>query len=294
MLLLALLCVCLSFLSLILALKIKMMHKAAREIHHDVQEKLACDTNTLISLSSRDKVMRELAASLNVQLKELRRQRHRYVQGDQELKNAITNISHDLRTPLTAISGYLDLLERYEKSEDISRYLTIIQERMEVLRSLSEELFRYSIISSPDYQLTSQSVDMKRVLEDSLAASYATLLEKGITPILHICEEKVIKNLNEKALLRIFSNLLSNAIKYSDGDLDITLTSEGTIVVANTAKDLGEAEIGRLFDRFYTVETGRKATGLGLSIVKTLVEHMKGDIQASYEGDRLMIRIQFL
>lgn len=293
MLLLALLCVCLSSLSLILALKIKMMRKAAREIHHDVQEKLSCDTNTLISLSSRDKAMRELAASLNVQLKELRRQRHRYVQGDQELKNAITNISHDLRTPLTAISGYLDLLERYEKSEDVSRYLAIIQERMEVLRSLSEELFRYSIISSPDYQLTSQPVDMKRVLEDSLAASYAALLEKGITPVLHICEEKVIRNLNEKALLRIFSNLLSNAIKYSDGDLDITLTCEGTIVVANTAKDLGEAEIGRLFDRFYTVETGRKATGLGLSIVKTLVEHMKGDIQASYEGDHLMIRIQF-
>jgi signal transduction histidine kinase len=106
--------------------------KSMDEIYTKFQERLSSDTNTLINISSRDPHLRKLAAKINIQLRLLRKERHRYQQGDLELKEAITNISHDLRTPLTAISGYLSQ----------------IQNRTEVLKNLTEELFRYSVVTS--------------------------------------------------------------------------------------------------------------------------------------------------
>ena len=88
--------------------------------------------------------MRHLANTINRQLRKLRTERRRFQQGDLELKNAVTNISHDLRTPLTAICGYLELLEQEEKPETVSRYIGIIKDRVDILAQLSEELFRYS------------------------------------------------------------------------------------------------------------------------------------------------------
>ena len=102
--------------------KVFYMQKAAREIEEEFAVRLLVETNTLIDISSHDKYMRQLATSINRELKKLRQQRHKFQQGDIELKEAVTNISHDLRTPLTAIYGYLELLEREETSEDVARY----------------------------------------------------------------------------------------------------------------------------------------------------------------------------
>lgn len=125
----------------VLAAKVYFLHKSAQEISEAFRDRLAEDTNTLIDISTRDPYMRKLATDVNVQLRLLRKERHRYQQGDQELKEAVTNISHDLRTPLTAINGYLDLLEREEKSENVQRYLSQIKNRTDVLKNLTEELF---------------------------------------------------------------------------------------------------------------------------------------------------------
>lgn len=236
--------------------------------------------------------MCRLANDINAQLRELRKQRLRFVQGDIELKNAVTNISHDLRTPLTAISGYLDLLDHVEKNETAERYLEIIKKRTEVLKQLTEELFRYSVVTSPEYSSTTELVAVNGVLEESILGFYAALQERKITPNIHMTENKVMRKLNRAVLSRIFSNLLNNAMKYSDGDLDITLTDAGEIIFANMASSLNEVEAERLFDRFYTVENARKATGLGLSIARTLMEQMNGTITAQYGNGKLSICIQ--
>lgn len=120
--------------------KLYLMRKAAREIRTGFAQKLNTDTNTQIDLSSRSRCMRALANDINMQLRVLRRQRLQYLQGDRELKEAITNISHDLRTPLTAICGYLDLLKDMQTSEEVTRYLAQITERVNALRQLTEEL----------------------------------------------------------------------------------------------------------------------------------------------------------
>ncbi|MDE6233818.1 MAG: HAMP domain-containing histidine kinase [Lachnospiraceae bacterium] len=272
-----------------LLIKIHMLQKAAKEIENAFTDKLQTDTNTLIDISTGDRYMRHLANSINIQLRKLRTERHRFQQGDTELKNAITNISHDLRTPLTSICGYLDLLEEEEKSEAACRYIEIVKNRTQILTQLSEELFRYSVIMNDCNDAVIEPITVNSLLEESIAAFYTSLNERGITPDIKISEEKVIRILDRSALIRIFSNLLNNAIKYSDGDLNITLLQTGEIIFSNTASKLDEIQVGKLFDRFYTVETAGKSTGLGLAISRTLIEQMNGSISAKYKDNKLSI-----
>lgn len=269
--------------------KIHMLQKAAKEIEHAFVERLITDTNTLITISSRDRQMCRLANAINIQLRKLRTERHRFQQGDMELKNAVTNISHDLRTPLTAICGYLDLLEQEEKSETVCRYLDVIRDRADMLTELTEELFRYSIIMTTEKDAVKEKVVVNYVLEESIAAFYTALKERNITPKIQIPEKKVSRTLERSALARVFTNLLNNAIRYSDGDLEITLSETGEITFSNMAFGLSEVQVGKLFDRFYTVEAARKSTGLGLAIARTLMEQMNGTIEAKYENSRLTI-----
>lgn len=276
---------------IMLCVKIYFMHKAINEIDEAFADRLTADTNTLIGISSNDKFLKRLAQSLNVQLRRLRIQRHRYLQGDQELKEAITNISHDLRTPLTAIFGYLDLLSQEENSPQAERYIGIIRDRALMLKQLTEELFDYSIVVTPHEEAKKEPVCINRLLEESIAAFYTELCAKGIRPSIHMPESKVVRCLDGSALSRVFSNLLNNAVKYSQGDLEITLSEKGEITFVNMAPDLDEVQVGRLFDRFYTVETAGKSTGLGLAIARTLVERMGGKIDAGYEEGRLRVRV---
>ena len=277
---------------ILLAIRIRVMQKSMTEICKDVEEQLSADTNQLITVSSGDRHVRRLARELNRHLSELRRLRRQYQTGDRELKEAVTNISHDLRTPLTAICGYLDLLEREETSEDVARYIGQIRNRSETMKSLTEELFRYSVItSSPTLSL--EDINICRVLEESLISFYGAFRQKGITPEICLPDTEVRRELDPLALSRIFENIIGNAIKYSDGDLSVTLSEQGRITFSNTASGLSAVEVGKLFDRFYTVDSARSSTGLGLSIAKILVESMKGAITADYKNGKLYIIICF-
>ncbi|ADU21361.1 sensor histidine kinase [Ruminococcus albus] len=275
-----------------LVIKIISLRSAARSIRKQFDEKLETDTNTGISIHSADRNMRELAGSINNQLKKLRAEHNRYVSGDAELKAAITNISHDLRTPLTAICGYLEVMKKEEKSEQMEKYLDIIGGRAELMKQLTEELFRYSVILSSDAYADIEDVSVNQVLEDCIMGYYAALSEKGIAPKIELCEEKVIRTVNKNALARTFNNLMNNALKYSDGDLFISLSAEGEIIFSNTAADLTTVQVERLFDRFYTVQAARNSTGLGLSIARTFIEQMNGSISAELADNRLIIRIK--
>ena len=232
-----------------------------------------------------------LACSVNNELRHLRAERQRFVQGDTELKEAVTNIAHDLRTPLTAVSGYLQLLEREEKSEAVKRYLDLIGNRTDTLKTLTEELFRYSVITSRS-ELKMTCVDVVAVLEESLAGAYDQLSQKGIVPDIILPENKVGRISDLSALSRIFENIISNAVKYSDGDFTVKMNEDESIVFKNSSKGLDSVTVERLFDRFYTVETGRNSTGLGLSIAKLLTERMGGTINATYADGTLTIPVR--
>ncbi len=273
-------------------IKVIILKKSMNEICTEFKRSLGEDTNVQISISSGDTTARNLAKAINQELSHLRKLKQQYASGDRELKEAVTNISHDLRTPLTAINGYLDLLCREEKSEKVENYISQIKNRTESLKSLTEELFRYSVVTTMQ-ELKSERLDMVRALEESLLSFYAVMQEKGIQPEITLPEEPVWCVMDAGAMNRILSNIISNAVKYSDGDLSVTMDERGCITFSNMAKSLSTVEVGRLFDRFYTVEANRSSTGLGLSIAKVLTERMGGTISAQYQNERLYVLLDF-
>lgn len=274
----------------VLIVKICVMRKSMGEISRGFGQKLAADTNTLIDVTSRDKAVCALASRVNAELFKLNELRGKYERGDNELKTAVTNIAHDLRTPLTAICGYLDLLETREKSADVARYISVIANRTEKLKSLADELFAYSASATAPQNV--ETVCVNDVLEECVADWCGALSERGITPDIAICADKVVRAVDRSALVRVFFNLLSNAVKYSDGDLRIELCSDGAVSFSNRAEKLSAVQAGRLFDRFYTVDESRGSTGLGLSIAKTLTEKIGGRIDAEYIGGSLCVRVR--
>ena len=279
--------------AIILLVHLRSLRRSLDDMSRQLAEKSTEDTNALITVTTGDKSVKRLANELNVGLRSVRNERRRLQSGDAEIKTAITNASHDLRTPLTAICGYLDLLEGEEVSPQARRYLGIIRERTDAMRSLTEELFRYSVASSTTDTLSPEPLVLNDVLEQSLAGFYGELTERGITPEIALPDEPVVRVLDDTALRRVIGNIVSNAVKYSDGDLAVTLSSDGVLTFANHASSVTAVDVERLFDRFYTVENAKGSTGLGLSIAKLLCEKMGGSLTADLADGVLTIRLSF-
>lgn len=281
---------------ILLAGKIYLLEKNVDEIRKQLGERLVSDTNNLLFLSSRDRHVRRLASDLNEQLKLLRAERRRFQTGDQRLKEEMANISHDLRTPLTAISGYLDLLEGEPQSETVARYLDFIRNRTETLTQLTQELFTYTLVAGGAEEKGKSGgqgklLDVNGLLEESLLSYYGAFQKKGITPRIRLPDTPVKIYGEASALGRIFGNIISNGLKYSDGDFSVTLTEEGRITFSNQAKGLTPVLVEQIFQRYYTVETGDHSTGLGLAIARELTQGMGGSIGARYRDGRLEITV---
>ena len=291
MLCLAVLCVCLCGVVCALAIKIALMRRAVREIEQGFSQRLWQDTNTLVSVSSGDKTLRSMAESLNAQLRSLRAIRRRLQSNEGELRDAIANISHDLRTPLTAIWGYLELMEKEEMSKEAHRCLAIIDGRVRHLRSLTEELFQCMLLGTAPERTAPETLSLNALIEDTLAAYYAALTERGITPSVTLPDIPILCQSDRQALSRILDNMLSNALKYSDGDLAVSLSRTGVITLSNRASALDAVTVGRLFNRYYTVQSGRGSTGLGLAIARRLTEQLGGTLSAQYQSGMLPLQL---
>ena len=271
----------------LLVLKICFLYRDLDQIGAQLGDRLGEKTNNRIYAPGNDRHIRAFAAHLNRELGVLYESRRRYRNGDRELKEAVTNISHDLRTPLTALYGYLELADAALESgrgdpgePDVERavhYLAQIRNRADAMRSLTEELFRYSIIlsahgenagSRQDSGLAGERVVLNRFLADFLLSYYDIFTQNGIEPRIRIADAEVVRLLDTGALRRVFSNILDNAVKYGKparsacgGDmcsgqvcLSVELFADGTVVFCNSAQDLDWVSCERLFDRFYTVE----------------------------------------
>lgn len=284
-------CIAFAIVVVLLFVKIALMRKSMREIEYSLDTILDGDTNAVITVTSGDRYIKGLAARLNTELRGLRVHRIKYENGDRELKEAVTNISHDLRTPLTAILGYLELLEQEKKSESVKKSLDVIENRAQALKELTQELFQYTVILAQD-KLTLEPIDLREVLEESILGFYGAMNEAEIVPELSITQSSVIRQSNRMAMARIFGNIIGNALKYSDGDFSVELRDDGQIIFKNHAGSLDKLQVEKLFDRFYTVQEARGSTGLGLSIARSLVEQLGGSILAEYEDGVLKIVVK--
>lgn len=277
---------------LIVIIKIIIMKKEIKNITRNLPIIIKSDTNSLITIGTNDKNLKNLAKTLNSSLKELRRLELEYNQGNQELKRSITDISHDLRTPLTAIRGYLDLIDYKNLTPKQIEYLDIINNKTDTLIYLTEQLFDFSKTLESHNDINKKETCINTILEEVICSYYDLFKENNIEPIIEVTTEKIIKTLDENMLKRIFENVISNAIKYSDNTVNISLNKDGIISVSNKAKDLDSVTVNKIFDRYYTVKNAKKSNGIGLSIAKQLVELNGGKIKADYTDNNLTITIK--
>ncbi|MBD5086604.1 MAG: HAMP domain-containing histidine kinase [Clostridiales bacterium] len=277
--------------TVLLSILLFAVKKGVKEINEQLPTLIKGDTNAQLLISSLDSEVKNLACTLNSELKVLREKELTYVNGDKELKSAITNVAHDIRTPLTAICGYLDMIKEESDLSKKEKYLDIMRERARALRTLSEELFKYSVASDNQKVAQMEKVNVNALLQETMFSFYTRFNEKGIMPNINICEDAVTRITDKNALTRIFSNIIDNAIKYSDGDFSVKMNGDGAISFSNAASNLDNVNVQKLFDRFYTVENCNYSTGLGLSIAKLLTKQIGGEISADLKDKVLTITL---
>lgn len=273
--------------------KLLNFNHSIKEITIATNEILNNDTNQLITTSTSNKNINDLANKLNKHLKEIRKQELQYKVGNRELQESITNISHDIRTPLTAIKGYIDLIKKEKLKKNKLNYLKVIETKSEDLINLTEQLYDYSKCLDLKDKIVIEKICINDILENVLLSYYSLIKEKKINPKINISEKKIYRNIDKNMAVRIFENVISNAIKYTDKDIQISLFENGKIIIKNKSHLLDSTSIGKIFDRYYTIESGTKASGIGLSIAKQLVEINGGTITAKYIKGYLIIEINF-
>ena len=250
-----------------------------------------------LRLSLPNKNIENLIIEINTLIDDKRKMENIYKEKDMELREAIANMSHDLRTPLTSIMGYVYLLndDKLDK-EERKEYLKIIEKRSLVLNDLITNFYGLSRIQADQYEIKFEPVNLELVLGEIIAAFYETLDYKFGEPEINI-EEGLGPVLGDKqALNRIFTNLIENIIKHGEGEVKISLKKKNKYIVmefSNKAEELEPKDVNRIFEKFFTkdrMRTGQN-TGLGLAIVKLLVEKQGQKIEAKKVGNRLVINI---
>lgn len=278
---------------LIAIIKIAIMKHEINNIDVSLTKIINTDTNALITLNSSEKSLKKLASSLNKNLRILRKLELEYKNGNQELKQSITNISHDLRTPLTAIRGYLDLMDYKNLTKKQKDYLKYIDNKVNDLTTLTEQLFDFSKSIDNFNKVNKKAVIINKKLEDIICSFYALFKQYNIKPIINITNKKIVRLIDEEMFLRILENILSNAIKYSEGNINISLDDNGIITFKNKTSILDKTSVEKMFNRYYTVENAKRSNGIGLSIAKQLTELNGGNISASIKNNILIISLSF-
>ena len=280
-------CIC-----IFLILKLCLIKHSIKEIEKSFTYILKADTNNIITISSSDKDIKSLTININDNLTDLRKQMLQYKSGNQELKKIITNISHDLRTPLTAIKGYIDLIHQENLSIKQKQYLKIVEKKSNELTELTKQLFEFSKLMDIDIELRKENCCINEILEETLVGYYNVFKEKNIVPKVSICSKKIYRTANRISIIRIFENILSNVSKYSTGDFKVIMNEDGTISFSNKTNSLDATTVQKIFERYFSVENAKESTGIGLSIAKKLIELNDGTIKAEYKKGNLIIEIK--
>ena len=284
--------VVLSILVITLLIRVVTTNIELKNITRELEEITEKDTNLLLSTSSGDKSIKILVDSLNKELKKLLSLKREYSKGIFDVKKSAENIAHDIRTPLTAIKGYVDLLEEEELSEEGRKYLEIIRGRTQYLKSLTDELF-LSLSMKSRGVLNLSDIDAKSILEEALVSNYKEFEKKGMTPSFITPNEKVIIKADSKALYRVYSNIISNALKYGEGEFKVEMDEKGNTVFSNLAPNMDSVEANKLLDRYYTISDAKASSGIGLSISKEILQEMGGELKVKLENNRLYISITY-
>ncbi|MCC2238160.1 MAG: sensor histidine kinase [Lachnospiraceae bacterium] len=232
-------------------------------------------------------------------LLELRRKEKQYYQEKETLiADTYTNLSHDIRTPLTSLDGYFQLMEACENVEEQRRYLNIIHERIHSLNEMLEELFMFTKLKNESYRLELTSCCINRILKETVFSYYDDWVRREIQPDIQITEEQLYIDGNKQGLSRIIQNVIKNGLDHGEKKIRIVLKREqnrAVLRISNQVIASEQIDIEHVFDRFYKADAARSktSTGLGLSIAREFVRRMNGEIGAKIEENEFIVEMSF-
>ncbi|MDL2225237.1 HAMP domain-containing histidine kinase [Eubacteriales bacterium OttesenSCG-928-M02] len=270
-----------------------------KKLKRDLQWLNETDTNALLRVPVPGEGMEELVLEINNSIKKGRSVHWESQRSERDLRHAIENVSHDLRTPLTSILGYLQLIEDPRTlPEERAQYFRIVRTRAATLEQLINQFYDLSRVQANEYNFRIAPMDLSQLLMEQMAAYYQDFTQRGMEPHLDILEGAPRVLADEGAAVRILTNLIQNILKHGVGRVDIALKVEGGNVVTtftNDAPQLDPMDVPQLFERFFTVDRMRTGqnTGLGLAIVKAMADQMGQEIWADAKDGRLTIGIRW-
>ena len=281
----------------VLALRLDAMERDLRSARLQLKERAGSGSTARLGLRAPHPAAEELLTEVNALMELRQEEKAEYRRREEAIRRQIANVSHDLRTPLTSILGYLQLLEDESlPKEERQKYLDIVKGRARTLQTLITSFYDLSRIEGGEYPLTEEKVDLYGVLSELLAEFYDDLQEAGLCVETALAEGLPPVWGDRAAVTRVFTNLVGNALNHGAWNLSIRLEPAGDrvrTVFSNGAPGMKEADVARVFDRFYTADLTRSAggTGLGLAIVKALTEQMGHTVTASLEEGRFTVEI---
>lgn len=274
-----------------------LLKRSIKNFNKKLKNKLKSNSNIILTTDMTDKDFSDLIDTINKILDKYSNIKNEYETKNNNLQKMMTNVSHDLRTPLTSALGYIDIILKSNLSEeDKNRNLKIIEERLNRLSDLINSFFEFSKIISNNENIKFEKVNLVAILENAISNHYEDFSDKKRMINFKTDNRKIEIISNEMMLSRIFDNLIRNAYKHSKSDLDIFIEMSDNIQITFSNGLLySDLDVDRIFDEFYTVDISRTKgnTGLGLAIVKEFIEQLGGTIKAKKDNGTLSFQILF-
>lgn len=283
----------------LLVIKIVLMKIQVKYISRQLWGIITNETKEIVKISLIDREIEELAEVVNLSIRACESICIESKQHERMLKQRISNISHDVRTPLASIHGYVQLMESESITEEQRKnYLQIVKNKSMNMNKLINSFFELSLIDSEKYAVEMKTIDLTALVNEAVLNFYSIMKERGIEPVLEIETKAILIESDQMACERIIQNIISNAVNYTRGTvyigLEVTKNNKILFSVKNESDDISE-EVENIFGRFYVVEKSRTRgnTGLGLYIVKVLAERIKVDVNAFMDNGIFTIRVIF-
>ena len=285
----------------IIILQFIIMWKYQRQVK-DICRQLAFlmkhDSNMLINREFDMGGIGTLSDRLNELLELRRKEKQQYQEKETLIADTYTNLSHDIRTPLTSLDGYIQLMEECENIEDQKRYLSIVHERIHSLNEMLEELFTFTKLKNESYRLELMPCCMNRILKETVFSYYDDWVRMEIQPDIQITEEQLYIHGNRQGLRRVIQNVIKNGLDHGEKKISIELErnqNQAVLRISNQVAHSEQINIDHVFERFYKADAARSktSTGLGLSIARGLVKRMNGEIGAKIEENEFIVEMSF-
>ena len=283
-----------------------------RDINEQLDFLYEKDTNMLLATDTNLADIGRLKRNINRFLVQGHLRRREAVKKEQMISDTYTNLSHDIRTPLTSLDGYFQLLREEDDEKQQEHYIAIIQERITSLKDMLEELFMFTKLKNDSFKLELSNCCVSRLLKQTVFSYYDEWKKQGIEPEISLCDETIFILANTQALRRVFQNIIKNALVHGQKSIRIEMkkpddevsgennsidrsTGQVCISISNDVENQDEIDVSKVFERFYKADEARSvsSSGLGLSIAKELVERMGGQIRAELDGNRFGVKITF-